>query len=254
MSNENILSVKEENSESFIKVSKSLIQTKKLGKNGELDVYHLIIIKSLANNFKGVAYTGVSSLLKFIGMSTEQSSTKERTKQSLLKLQEMGYIEICEKGDEESVITDLKPASNYFIKPTGKEEEFGFAKVFYRDIKKIVSVKSDYKPKIFATYLNMVGNLFYGVSNVPMSYTKIDTIVKNTGINRKSVVTYLEALHKEEILYFVHFHINNSVTKNYCTRWVHKEHTAAWGLQEAEFTYKTDKSNFKGGNVGVSEE
>ncbi|WP_144596623.1 hypothetical protein [Bacillus cereus] len=39
-----------EGSESFIKISKSLAGTKKLSKNGELDVYHLAIIKSLANN------------------------------------------------------------------------------------------------------------------------------------------------------------------------------------------------------------
>lgn len=254
MSTETKSTAKPEKSESFIKISKSLIETKKLSKNGELDVYHLAIIKSLANNFQGVAYTGVTHMMKFIGMSTEQSSTKARTKESLLRLQEMGHIEIFEDIAMESMVNDLKPANNYFIKPTGKDEEWNFAKVFYKDIQKIVAIKSDYKPKIFATYLNMIGFIFYTVSNNPMSFISIDTVVKNTRINRKSVIEYLKMLHKEEILYFVHFHINNSTTKNYCTRWIHKEHTAEWAIGEAEYQYKIDRNKFKGGGVGVAEE
>jgi hypothetical protein len=250
-----ISTTKKEREESFIKISKSLMETKKyLGKNGELDVYHLAIIKTLANNFQGAAYTGVIHMMRFIGMSTEQSSTKTRTNESLLRLQEMGHIEIFEDVAMESKVKELKHANNYFIKPTNKEEEWGFAKVFYKDIEKIVAMKSDYKPKIFATYLNMIGNIFYTVSNNPISYTAIDTIAKNTKINRKSVVEYLKALHDGEILYFIHFHINNSTTKNYCTRWIHKEHTAKWAVSEAEFHYKIEYKKFKGGGKGVSEE
>jgi hypothetical protein len=247
--------IKIENSESFIKISKSLIETKHLGKNGELDVYHLAIIKSLANNFQGVAYTGVTHLMKFIGMSTEQSITKARTKESLLRLQEMGHIEIYKDIAFESILDDLKPANNYFIKPTGQDEdEAGFAKVFYKDLKKIVTMKSDYKPKVFATYLNMIGYIFYTVSNNPMSYISIDTIVKSTGINRKAVFEYLKALYDEEILYFVHFQINNRTKKNYCTRWIHKEHTAIWAVGEAESQFRIDRSKFKGAGIGVSDE
>jgi hypothetical protein len=244
----------QESKESFIMISKSLIETKHLGKNGELDVYHLAIIKTLANNFQGVAYTGVTHLMRFIGMSTEQNSTKVRTKESLLRLQEKGHIDIYEDITMESMVYDLKLANNYFFKPTGKDEQYNFAKVFYKDIQKIVEMKSDYKPKIFATYLNMIGNVFYTVSNNPMAYTSIDTIVKNTKINRKSVVGYLNALHDKEILYFLHFIINNSTTKNYCTRWIHKEHTAKWAAGEAEYHYKTDRGKFKGGAPGVSDE
>ena len=129
-----------------------------------------------------------------------------------------------------------------------------FRLLFYKDIQKIVAMKSNYKPKIFATYLSMIGNLFYGTSNVPISYTKIDTIVKNTGINRKSVIEYLKALYKEEILYFVYFHVNNSITKNYCTRWIHKDNTAQWAIPLAESHYKTVRNEFKGGGKGVSDE
>ncbi|MEK0224068.1 hypothetical protein [Bacillus proteolyticus] len=258
VSSKTISTTKQEREESFIKVSKSLMETKKLGKNGELDVYHLVIIKSLANNFQGVAYTGVTDMMRFIGMSTEQSLTKERTKESLLRLQEMGHIEIYEDIVMEDMVNDLKPANNYFIKPTSMDEEWGFAKVFYKDIQKIVAMKSNYKPKIFAAYLNVIGNMFYDNTgtdkNVPISFIAIDTIVKNTGINRKSVVEYLKALFKEEILYFIHFQINNSTTKNYCTRWIHKEHTAKWAVPLAELHYRRDKSKFKGGGVGVSEE
>lgn len=254
MTAETISTTKLEREESFIMISKSLIETKKLGKNGELDVYHLAIIKSMANNFHGVALTGVIHLMRFIGMSTEQSSTKARTKESLLNLQEKGHIEIYEDLAMESKVKDLKPANNYFIKPTGKDEEWGFAKVFYKDIQKIVAMKSDYKPKIFAIYLNMIGNIFYTFSNNPISYTSIDTIVKNTKINRKSVIEYLKALHNKEILYFIYFEITNSITKNYCTRWIHKEHTAKWAVSVAEFHYKIEYKKFKGGGEGISEE
>ncbi|KGR91355.1 hypothetical protein CD30_05935 [Ureibacillus massiliensis 4400831 = CIP 108448 = CCUG 49529] len=202
MNTETKSTIKQEREESFIKISKSLMETKKLGKSGELDIYHLVIIKSLANNFLGVAFTGVTHLMKFIGMNTEQSKTKARTKESLLRLQEMGHIEIYEDSIMDNLVDDLKPSNNYFIKPTGKDEQWGFAKVFYKDIQKIVSMQSDYKPKIFACYLNMVGNMFYDSSdsnkNVPLSYIGIDKIVKNTKINRKTVVEYLKALYEKE--------------------------------------------------------
>jgi len=189
------------------KISKSLIETKHLGKYGELDVYHLAIIKTLANNFQGVAFTGVVHMMRFIGMSTEQSSKKARTKASLLRLQEMGHIEIYEDIAFENIVSNLKLANNYFIKPTGMDEEHNFAKVFYKDIYKIVTMKSDYKPKIFATYLNMIGNIFCTVSNDPISCVSINTKVKNILINGKSVIEYLKALHNEGVLYF---NINNS--------------------------------------------
>ncbi|WP_156187049.1 hypothetical protein [Bacillus sp. FJAT-27231] len=254
MSTETKTTIQQEREESFIKISKSLIETKDLGKYGDLDVYHLAIIKTLANNFQGAAFTGVIHIMRFIGMSTEQSSTKARTKESLLRLQKTGHIEIYEDLSMKSVMLDLKHANNYFIKPTGKDEEYNFAKVFYKDFQKIVAMKSDYKPKIFATYLNMVGYIFYNVSNDPISFILIDTVVKDTGINRKSVIEYLKILHKEEILFFVHFQINNTTTKNYCTRWIHKEDTAKWAVGLAEFHYKTDRSKFKGGGEGVSDE
>ncbi|MGG0639321.1 hypothetical protein ABE035_04010 [Bacillus altitudinis] len=117
--------------------------------------------------------------------------------------------------------------------------------MYYSDIKKIVAMKSDYKPKIFATYLNMIGNIFNTVSNNPISHTAIDTIVKNTKINRKSVIGYLKALYGKEILYFVHFAINNSTTKNYCTRWIHKEHAAKWALPLADIITKLIETNLK---------
>jgi hypothetical protein len=126
--------------------------------------------------------------------------------------------------------------------------------VFYKDLDKIVRMNSDYKPKIFITYLNMVGYIFYTQTNNPISYISIDTIVKDTKINRKSVVEYLKALHDEEILYFVHFEISNSITKNYCTRWIHKKHTGDWAIPLAEFHYRMDKSKFKSGGIGVSDE
>lgn len=255
---QSISTIKLERKEPFIMIAKSLMETKSVGKNGILDVYHLATIKSLANNFKGTAYTGILHLMRFIGMSTEQSSTKARTKESLLNLQNTGHIEIYEDIAMESMVNDLKPANNYFIKPTGKDENWGFAKVFYKDILKIIEMKSDYKPKIFVSYLNMVGNMFYDSKdtnkNAPISYISIDRIVKNTKINRKSVVEYLKALHEEEILHFIHFHINNTTTKNYCTRSIHKEFTVEWAVPEAEFSYKTERSKFKGEGIGVSEE
>lgn len=104
------------------------METRYLGEKGELDVYHLAIIKSMANNFEGVALTGVAHLLRFIGMSKEKSTTRTRTKNSLLRLQETGHVEIYEDIAMESMVNDLKPFNVYFIKPTGKEEEWGSLK------------------------------------------------------------------------------------------------------------------------------
>ncbi|WP_369916933.1 hypothetical protein [Planomicrobium sp. MB-3u-38] len=35
---------------------------------------------------------------------------------------------------------------------------------------------------------------------------------------------------------------------------MHKKHTAEWAVPLAEYHYKTDRSKFKGGAEGVSEE
>lgn len=247
-------SLQEENRESFIMLSKSLIETKKLGKYGDLDVYHLAVIKTLANNFQGVAFTGVNHLMKCLGMNLEQSSTKIRTNQSLLRLQTEGHIEIYEDIEMVNQINHLKHANIYFIKPTGKDEDMGFAKVFYKDINKIASMNSNYRPKIFATYCNIVAYMFYSSTSYPLSYIKIDTIAKNTGIVRKSIVEYLKNLHEEEIIHCIHFDINNTISKNYYTRWVHNEHTGQWAVGEAEFQYRTNHKKFKGGAIGVCDE
>ncbi|PKH10546.1 hypothetical protein CXF70_09180 [Planomicrobium sp. MB-3u-38] len=146
-------------------------------------------------------------------MSTEQNSTKERTRLSLLRMQQLVHIEIYNETVMASMVNDLKPASNYFIRPTGKDEEWGFSKTFYKDIQKILAMKSDYKPKVFVTYLNLVGYIFYGASNEPISFIAIDTIAKNTGINRKLLIKYFKALYEDEVLYFIHLNINNSPTK-----------------------------------------
>lgn len=68
----------------------------------------------------------------------EQHSTKIRTKNSLLKLQEQGHIEIYEDLAMESIVNDLKLANNYFIKPTGKEEEWGFLRCFTMIFKRLL--------------------------------------------------------------------------------------------------------------------
>ena len=47
-------------------------------------------------------------MMRFVGMSTEQSSTKARTNESLLNLQELGHIEIYEDLTMESMVSGFK--------------------------------------------------------------------------------------------------------------------------------------------------
>lgn len=254
MKTERLTSIDYEKSESFIKLSRSLIEKINGNENTEIDIYHLVIIKSLANNFQKSAFTGVNHLMRFIGMNMDQSSTKARTNNSLVRLQENGHIEIYEDVKMRKRVYELKNSTNYFIKPTGKDENENFAKVFYEDVQKIVLMENKYKPKIFAVYLNIICYLYYNQTTNPLSYVKIDTIVEQTGIHRKSVINFLETLVKNEVLNCVHLHIKKSILRNYYTRWIHREYTATWALGQAENIYKIDHKNFLNGAKGVSDE
>lgn len=243
-----------EKSESFIKLSRSLIEEMNSDENAELDIYHLVVIKSLANNFQKAAFTGVNHLMRFIGMNMEQSSTKSRTNNSLVRLQENGHIEIYEDIKMKKRIYKLKNSTDYFIKPTAKDENENFAKVFYEDIQKIIFMKSNYKSKIFAVYLNIICYLYYNQTTHPLSYIKIDTIVDQTNIKRKTVIEFLKLLVEYKIIYCVNIHIKKGIVRNYYTRWIHKEYTQGWAVGRAEINYRTEQSKFISENIGVSDE
>lgn len=254
MNSKNLSSTDYEKSESFIKLSRSLIESMNSNENAELDIYHLVIIKSRANNFQKAAFTGVNHLMRFIGMNMEQSATKLRTNNSLVRLQEHGHIEIYEDIKMKKRVYELKNSTDYFIKPTGKDEHENFAKVFYEDIQKIVLMKTNYKYKAFAVYLNVICYLYYNQTTHPLSYIKIDTIVDQTNIKRKTVVDLLKLLINHEVLYCVNIHIKKGVLRNYYTRWIHREYTQNWAVGRAEYSYRIEQNKFISENIGVSDE
>lgn len=62
----------------------------------DLDILHLVIIKSLANNFTKAAMTSVNDLMVVKGVNPKDKDASQATRESIVRLQAMNYITIYE--------------------------------------------------------------------------------------------------------------------------------------------------------------
>ena len=245
-----------ENKEPFIKMPRVLDRCESEGLK-IIDVYNLAMLKSLANNFTEMAYISVVSIADLQGINSSKSTNKVNIRESFVRLKDFGYIKVYKDSYATEILDDLesvKFSSKYFVKPTEKNND-NFIKVFNKDLLKIVQMNtSNHKSKIFSTYLNILSPIFYNNTNERYSFESISNIVSNTKINVKSIYNYTQDLFNNELLYFVSIKVEDSLTKNYYCRWIHKDLLLPlatdnardyWKIGENDINYKIGPLTFE---------
>jgi hypothetical protein len=209
-----------------------------------VDIYNLVLIKLQHGRFYDFVQTGVNMLLAQQGMSVKNSTSKSNTRESMLRLKEEGYIEVYDDASCTSESDDIKPANIYFIKTTDKSDKSlcggreMYTKAFYNDIKKIMSIDSNYKYNLFSVYHAVVGVVKYDkmdesgkvivMQSDRLAYPSIDTIAERTGLNRKTVMSCLEQLYEAEVLYSITVKVSSKKDRNFYCRWMYKDYINGW--------------------------
>jgi hypothetical protein len=232
-------SIIEERRESFIMFPKTLLHDYYYG-GRDLDIFHLAMIKSFANNFTKSAVISINDLMNVMGINHRNTEASQNARESILRLQDLNYITAYSDRAMTKKVTDIKPAQTYFIKPT-ELNEITFVKVFETDIEKIVTMPSKHKSKLFIIYMAIVSYLFY-YHDASMEhksvYAKIDTIADITGLDRRTVMKYIKQLHEAELLFCITIKVETKKNKNFYGRYKHKQLITSEAIREAEIYYK----------------
>lgn len=209
-----------------------------------VDIYNLTMIKIQKGSFYDFVQTGVTMLLSQQNMSIKNNGSKLNTKESLLRLRDEGFIGIYEDAECVTSIEDIKPANSYFIVTTDKSSKSPvggkelYAKIFHDDLRKIMSIDSNYRSNIFSVYHAIVGCVLYDrvdengkivlQQSDRMAYPSIDTIAERTSLNRKTVISCLKLLYESEVLYSLTVKVESNKDRNFYCRWMYKHLLKDW--------------------------
>ncbi|WP_350300243.1 helix-turn-helix domain-containing protein [Peribacillus frigoritolerans] len=228
-------SIIQEKTESFIMFPKILLHEHDY-EGRDLDICHLAIIKSLANNFTKTAITSINDLMTVMGINPKNKEASQKARESIIRLQAMYYITVYADRPKTKTVTDLKPAQTYFIKPTKENEDY-FVKVFETDIEIIVTMQSKHKSKLFIIYMAIVSHLYY-YHDASMEHKSvwatIETLAEITGLDRRTVMKYIKLLHEAEVLFCITTKVHAKKNKNFYGRYKHKEMITREAMQGTE--------------------
>ncbi|WP_019415912.1 hypothetical protein [Paenisporosarcina sp. TG20] len=234
-------SIIEESKESFIMFPKSLLN-EYFYEGRDLDICHLAIIKSLANNFTKTAITNINDLMNIMGINFKNKEASQKVRESIIRLHAMKYITVYTDRAKIYIATNLKPAQTYFIKPSEMNEN-SFVKVFETDIEKIVTMQSKHKSKLFIVYMAIVSHLFY-YHNSSMEHKSvwatIELLAKITGLDRRTVMKYVRYLHEAKVLFCITIKVHAKKNKNFYGRYNHKKLITSEAIRETETYYKLE--------------
>jgi len=234
-------SVIEESKESFIMFPKSLLNDY-CYEGRDLDIFHLAIIKSLANNFTKTAITNINDLMNIMGINFKNKEASQKVRDSIIRLHDMKYITVYTNRAMTNIVTKLKPAQTYYIKPS-EENESSFVKVFETDTEKIVTMQSKHKSKLFIVYMAIVSHLFYyhdSSMEHKSVWTTIELLAKITGLDRRTVMKYVKFLHEAEVLFCITIKVHAKKNKNFYGRYKHKKLITNEAIRETETYYKLE--------------
>lgn len=240
-------SIIEEQKESFIMFPKVLLNENDY-EGKDLDIFHLAIMKSLVNNLTNSAMMSINDLMHVRGVNHKNKQASQAIRNSILRLQDINYINIYEDSQKTKKVVKVKPAQTYFIEPSYRNEEV-FIKVFEYDIKKIITIQSNYKPKLFLIYLAIISHLYYH-KNKTMEHkavwATIETIAKITQLERKTVMKYIKQLHENEVLFAITTRVKTDKNKNFYGRYKHKDLIIREALEKTETLKNYESKAFMG--------
>lgn len=214
---------KERHLEQFIKINNDFM--------ADVDIYsskeqfYYFIIKGLANNLNKSSPINIDALAKILGVSTH-SKNRNAIKDVLNSMEQKKLLLLYEDIQLTNLISvpEMKVSGVYYAKllKAGTGEK-GFTKIYYSELMKFINVKDKSKDLLFSIYFNIIHRIYESESSVDYSYVTIERIEKETGINRKTIMSKIAVMMENEILYYEKVSEGSDKDKNYYCRWEDRE-------------------------------
>lgn len=184
------------------------------------DQFIYLIIKSLANQrFGSVSMISIDLIIKMLGV-VGSTRTKSTVSESLDKLIESGIIEVFEDLTCLERAKEIKNGDSYFVRVDDEAYRSGyFTKLYFEDIYRIMTIDEKNRHKLFSVYYNIISRIYASVSSDKYTLPNIDDIAEETGVNRKTVTKYIEALMDGKLIYYETMRVSRERTKNVYGRW-----------------------------------
>ena len=206
----------------FIMINKSFMDDIEEYTHREKFVY--TILSALRNDLTMTSVISVDILANLLGLSLH---TKNRTaiKELLISMEEKGLIKLYEDITASNPIEakDIKVNGVYAIITCDLDtDDNTFSIVELEYLQKFINMDEKGKELYFSIYMYIIKHLFNGDSNRKYAFPTIDNIGKDTGINRKTVMKYIDVMRDQCILYYETVKIGANKDKNLYGKWHNK--------------------------------
>ncbi|MFJ8247312.1 hypothetical protein [Peribacillus asahii] len=185
--------------------------------------FYYVLFKSMVNGITRSSTINIDMMAGIMGLS---SHSKNRTamKELLVSMEEKKLLLLYEDimMRKEISAKDVKATGVYHAKIT-EMSGHSFTKIYYEDIYKFLDSDEKSKDLMFSIYFNIIHRIFESESSSPYSYVTIDTIKKETGFDKKTIMKHIDNLKESKIIYYETVKEGVDKDKNYYVRWANRD-------------------------------
>lgn len=179
------------------------------------------LLQGLRNDLTETATISIDMIADLLGLSYH---TKNRTaiKEVLISLEQKGLISVYEDifGTKPVSATDIKVNGTYSIRLHEMQtDEDYFAKIELNYLRQFVLMKEKSKDISFAVYFKIISHLYNNDSSRRFSFPNIETIERDVGVNKKTVMKHINLLMENEIIYYETVRLGKHKDKNLYSKW-----------------------------------
>ncbi len=210
--------MKEKEQPLYIDICKDFMRSKDFDAQDKF-VYMILKSMSYSNNksFNSIAPFSIEIILSMIGFSLN-SKNKNSIKDSIQKLINAKLIIVSTNFTGTDIIEETQLSKSYFVS-VPDEKPATYSRVYMREAYKIINMGDKSKAKIFTVFMEIVSYIYINETSLKFCYPNIETLEEGTGVDRKTIMRYLQQMRADEILYYDTFKKDKSKDKNVYSRW-----------------------------------
>lgn len=210
----------------YIMINKEFIADNSLYEHKEHFVYTLLC--AVRNDLTNTTIISIDMIAEILGLSLH---TKNRAvvKDVLSSMEEKGLITLYKDmlSTQTMLASDMKVSSSYsvFVHEPKSEEDY-FSIVEFEYLNKFIAMKEKNKELSFAIFMNLISRLYNNESSRKYTFPNIDTIEKETGIDKKTITKHINRMKENEIIYYETARISYSKEKNIYSKWHNRKYVS----------------------------
>ncbi|WP_153019492.1 helix-turn-helix domain-containing protein [Bacillus gaemokensis] len=151
------------------------------------------------------------------------SKNKNSIKESVDNLIEAGMIEVYADFLGTVVVDCIQLSKTYFVR-VNDEKPSQYTRIYMKEAYKIMTLDDKNKAKMFVVFMEIVSYIYVNEKSPHYCFPNIETLEECTGVNRKTIMKYVQQLHENEILYHQTYKKGKGKDKNVYSRWDDKQH------------------------------